>query len=133
MREFTESAVEDIFLNYPEKLRDSLLQMREIIFQVAAQQDIQIMETLRWWQPSYLPIQSKVGTTIRIDQFSECEVAIFFNCKTTIVEELKETFGASLRYSKNRAIIFNINAPLPMQTIEYCVAFGLSYFKRKVN
>jgi hypothetical protein len=131
MQPFTEPEVENIFLAYPEPLRSSLLEIREMIFAQAVLLNIPITETIRWWQASYIPVAKNTGTTIRIDTFGDTQVAIFFNCKTSIVQDIKNRFADQIQYSKNRAIVFNAEQALPTEIIKYAIQAGLTYFKQK--
>lgn len=131
MQPFTEPEVENIFLAYPEPLRSTLLEIREMIFAQAVLLNIPITETIRWWQASYIPVAKNTGTTIRIDTFGDTQVAIFFNCKTSIVQDIKNRFADQIQYSKNRAIVFNAEQALPTEIIKYAIQAGLSYFKQK--
>lgn len=117
MQPFAEPEVENIFLGYPEQLRSTLLEIREMIFAQASSMGIPITETIRWWQPSYIPIAKNTGTTIRIDKFGDTQVALFFNCKTTIVQDIKNRFTDQVQCSKNRAIILDAGQALPPEII----------------
>lgn len=131
MQPFTEPEVENIFLAYPEPLRSTLLKIREMIFAQAVLLNIPITETIRWWQPSYIPVAKNTGTTIRIDKFGDTQAALFFNCKTSIVQDIKNRFADQVQYSKNRAIVLDAGQALPSEIIQYAIQAGLSYFKQK--
>lgn len=133
MQPFTEPEVENIFLGYSEPLRSTLLEIREMIFVQTVLLNIPITETIRWWQPSYIPVAKNTGTTIRIDKFGDTQVALFFNCKTTIVQDIKNRFADQVQYSKNRAIVLDAGQALPSEIIQYAIQSGLSYFKQKKN
>ncbi len=113
---------------YPDKIRARLLEIRELIHQVADEhEDIgPLTETLKWSQPSFLTEESGSGTTVRIDKHSDKEVAIYFHCQTTLIETFREWLP-ELKYSKNRAIIFNVDEPLPVDEIKACLEIALTY------
>ncbi len=126
---FDHLVVEKIFQSYPPKIRKRLLSLRQIIFETAEQLDVgELEETLKWGQPSYLT-KSKSGTTIRIDQLQSYEncYAIFFHCQTSIIERIKQNFTDQFTYEGNRAIIFNLQDEIPVDSIKYCIEMGLRY------
>ena len=113
---------------YPDKIRARLLEIRELVHQVANEcEEIgPLTETLKWSQPSFLTEVSGSGTTVRIDRHTDNEVAIYFHCQTTLVETFREWLP-ELNYSKNRAIILNVNEPLPVDEIKTCLEMALTY------
>ena len=54
--------VVEVFDSYPESIRLKLMFLRQLIFEVAAENKTigKIEETLKWNEPSYLTTQSKV-------------------------------------------------------------------------
>lgn len=113
---------------YPANIRDRLLQIREIVYQVANEREEigPLTEALKWSQPSFLTEVSSSGTTVRIDRHTDNEVAIFFHCQTTLVETFRDLLP-ELNYLKNRAIILNVNEPLPSSEIKMCLEMALTY------
>ena len=113
---------------YPDKISDRLLEIKDLIHQVANEhKEIgPLTETLKWSQPSFLTEVSGSGTTVRIDRYSDNEVAIFFHCQTTLIETFREWLP-ELNYSKNRAIILNVNESLPVDEIKTCLEMALTY------
>jgi hypothetical protein len=104
--------------------RDILLQARTLIFEVAREDEHigEIEETLRWGEPAYITCKKKTGSTIRLAiEKQRGQPAIFFNCKTTLVEEMRARFGAELSYSKNRAILL----PRLDETVETALKFAI--------
>ena len=57
-----------VFNNYPEKMRERLLFLRQLILETAAITEGvgQLEETLKWGEPSYLTPTTKSGSTVRI-------------------------------------------------------------------
>ena len=113
---------------YPDKIRARLLEIRELVYQVANEcEEIgPLTETLKWSQPSFLTEASGSGTTVRIDRHTDHEVAIYFHCQTTLIETFREWLP-ELNYSKNRAIVFNVDEPLPVDEIKACLEMALTY------
>ena len=117
-----------VIKGYPDKISDRLLEIKDLIHQVANEHEEigPLTETLKWSQPSFLTEVSGSGTTVRIDRYSDNEVAIFFHCQTTLIETFREWLP-ELNYSKNRAIILNVNESLPVDEIKTCLEMALTY------
>lgn len=124
-------SVQKKFSTYPETVAVLLNSVRDIILNVAQQDDIfDLTETLKWGEPSYV---SKVGSTIRIDwkaKYPE-QYCIYFNCKTSLIAAFKEIYGDTFTYEGNRAIVFKINQPVPYKTLAHCISMSLRYKKIK--
>lgn len=135
MKAFNDSNIEDIFNNYPEPYRKSLLEVRQLIFDTANKLDGvgEIEESLKWNQPTYSTTISKSGTPIRIDRFQEDKIAIFFHCQTTLVENFRIVFKEELKFSKNRAVVFNPTKALPIDILGICIAMALTYHKKNMT
>ncbi len=60
-----------VFAGFPERVRRRLLEVRDLIFETAA--DIEgvgpLTETLKWGEPAYLTGATGSGTTIRLGWF----------------------------------------------------------------
>ena len=69
MQAFDDSNIKDVFDAFPDEVRPTLLAVRELIFNVAANNDNigALSERLRWGQVSYLTKQTKSGSNVRID------------------------------------------------------------------
>lgn len=127
--------VEKHFDDYPEPFRTKLLFLRQLIFQVAASTEGvgELEETLKWGEPSYVTSQTKSGSTVRIDwkPSQPNEYAMYFHCKTTLVDTFKEIYGNRFEYSGNRAIIFKEYDKIPVNALSDCIAMALTYHLRK--
>lgn len=132
---FVNNQVEAKFVTYPKTIRPKLLFLRELIFDTAAgiQGVGEIEETLKWGEPSYVTSQSKSGSTIRIDwkQSSPDHYYLFFNCKTTLVDDFKEIYGDLFNYGGNRSVIFKKDDKIPVNQLSDCIAMALTYHLKK--
>src|SRR6185436_187895 len=81
-------AVAAVFEIYPPRLREALLALRGLILAVASEAGVEVVETLKWGQPSYLPARPRVGTTVRIDALkgSADGYAMYVHCQTTLMD-----------------------------------------------
>ena len=127
--------VEATFQSYPTNIRKKLMGLRKIILQTAAQTtgvgDIE--ETLKWGEPAYLTSKSGTGSTIRIGwkKSRPDEYAIYFNCKTNLVDTFRTIFPADFKYEGNRAIVFEANSVIPVDSLRFCIAAALTYHRTK--
>ncbi len=124
--------VRAVFEQYPESVLDKLLFLRQLIFDVAAEQDcsVAVEETLKWGEPSYL---ARKGSTIRIDRKKpETEqYAMYFNCKTRLVDTFRELYPDLFTFENNRAIVFNENDDIAVNELKNCIKLALTYHQRK--
>lgn len=129
---FSSREIESIFNSYSDNSRKQLLTIREIIFDVAKRdKDIKgVFEEVRWGQPSYITNQTKSGSTIRLGVFEKDKIAVFFHCKTTLIERFRVIYGDKLEFSKNRAIIIDPKKKIScdvMDAISHCIQMSLRY------
>lgn len=127
--------VAEALSRYPEQVRARLLEIREIIFAVAAETEGAgpLTETLKWGEPAYLTEASKSGTTIRLGTVKSApeHCAVLFNCKTTLVETFRTHFPGDFAFEGNRALLIPIARALPRQPLKLCLRAALTYHRRK--
>ena len=135
MTKFESVVVAAKFDTYADSSKRRLLDLREIIFDVAAKtKGVGVIEeTLRWGEPTYLTSATKSGSMIRIDIFKAkpSTYAMYFHCQTNLIDTFKSEFPEQFRYSKNRAIVFNENEPFPIGAVRTCIALALTYKLRQ--
>lgn len=113
--------------NYPLLARQKLYMLRELILEVAFKLGINdLEETLKWSEPSYL---CSGGSTIRLAWRSKYpgQFAIFFNCKTSLVDTFREVFSSTFTFEGNRAIVFKDQDEIPIKEIKQCIELALRY------
>jgi hypothetical protein len=132
---FENKSVAEVFFKYPAPIREKLLILRQLIFDTATKTKGvgALEETLKWGEPSYLTSETKSGSTIRIHSVRNHpnEYALYFNCKTTLIETFREKFPTKLRFSGNRAILFDVQEKLPLHLIKECLVMALTYNQTK--
>ena len=132
MTRMNDKKVKAKFDTYPPWAREKLLAVRELIFEVAKEDDDigEIEEALKWGEPGYL---AKGGSTIRVDwKESNPDVyAVYFHCQTRLVETFREVYGSIFKYDGNRAIVFKKNEQIPVEELKQCIALSLKYHKVK--
>jgi len=125
------ASVERAYLAMPERFQAPALALRALIFTSAETLDATggLQETLKWGQPSYSPVKARVGSAVRVAVHDEQHLGLYFNCNTTLVESFRSLFGDELTYEKNRAMVFDIDKPLPEEAIAQSVRMALYYHR----
>lgn len=117
---------------YPKVVQTRLFELRKVIFETASELEItdHLEETLKWGEPAYV---SKTGSTLRFDwkEKSALQYSLYFNCKTTLLDTIKERYGKLFEYRGNRELILNIDCPLPIDEIKKCIELSLTYHSIK--
>jgi len=132
MISFKNKNIKNIFNAYPLVIRNKLLDIRQLIFNVALENEEigEINEILKWQQPSYLTLNPKSGTTIRLAFVEPSKLGIYVHCQTTLIAEFKEVYP-EMDYAENRAILFNYEKKLPSKVIKHFIYLALTYHYRK--
>jgi hypothetical protein len=129
------SAVEAVFRTYPRPIREKLLALRQLILDTAESTEGvgPLEETLKWGQPSYLTLETKSGSTIRIDQVKPAadQYAVYFHCQTDLVATFRELYPNEFSYGGNRSILFNARDKIPKPALRHCLALALTYHLNK--
>ena len=125
-------SVRQVFNSYPEKVEKKMVELRKIILDVAETLDTRksLEETLKWGEPSYL---IKYGSTVRIDwkeSNPKC-LGIYFNCRTKLIDTFRAIYEMDLKFEGNRAILLELDSPLPEEILFQCIKVALTYHKRK--
>ena len=132
MTPFKNDDVKNKFDEYLLNMRQKLLELRELIYDVAKSENtiIDMQETLKWNEPSYI---TKNGSTLRIDwkKIKPNQYSMYFNCKTKLVETFRELFSDRFKFEGNREIIFQKDKPLDLKALKYCILLSLIYHDRK--
>ena len=131
MINFKDEKVKEKFDTYPSSTREKLLFLRETIFEVALENDVNnLEETLKWNEPSYL---NKRGSTLRISnkKANPDKYSIYFNCKTKLIPTFRELFSDRFTFIGNREIEFDIRDDIDLKALKYCILLSLTYHERK--
>lgn len=132
---FETDGVAEVFETYQGKVRQTLLALRDLVFQTAAKTEGvgKLEETLKWGQPSYLTPETKSGTTVRIDAIKDDpdHVAVYFHCQTNLVPTFRDMYGDKLMFEGNRALILDVRKKLPEKELRHCLARAMTYHLAK--
>jgi hypothetical protein len=123
------------FSAFPARVRTRLLEVRKLIFEIAADTEGvgPLTETLKWGEPAYLTEATGSGSTVRLgwSRSGECECAVLFNCRTTLVDGFRSQFPGMFAYEKNRAILLDAGEPLPRAPLSACLGMALTCHRRR--
>ena len=120
--------IKNIFNNHPEAAKSTLIQLRELIYTVAQEQNLgAVEESLKWGEPSYNTIN---GSPIRVG-FKGSSCYLFFHCQSKLVSTFRELYSHTLTFEGNRAIVLNSEKPLPEHPVKECIKLALTYHKVK--
>jgi Domain of unknown function (DU1801) len=135
MKRIYDPQVARVFNRYPKKMKQKLMKLRELIFDVAAKtKDVgRLEETLKWGEPAYLTSESKSGSLIRIDvkKSNPSKYAMYFHCQTNLVDSFRTLFPDVFSYEKNRAIVFEEYELVPVNELRTCISMALTYHLTK--
>lgn len=133
MKKFSEPGVKKAYDSLPAPHQRYAYEIRELIWQTVGELDLgcDVLETLKWGEPSYLPVKPRIGSTVRVGQFDEQNLALYFNCQTMLVENFRSMFGKDVEYSKNRALLFKVSEAVPETIVKTCVSSTLRYHMDK--
>lgn len=120
-----------VFRSYPPRVNTCLIEVRRLIFVTAATvEGIGVLtETLKWGEPAYLTEASKSGSTIRLGRVPKQpdRCAVYFNCKTTLLDSFRAQFADTLTLAGDRAIILDPTRSLPEVPLQICLTMALTY------
>jgi len=132
MSKIENKEVEKVFNNYPQEMREKLMLLRKLVIETASETEsvTSLEETLKWGEPSYL---TKGGSTIRMDwkKSKPDQYAMYFNCKTKLVDTFKERYKDKFKYEGNRAIVFYKNDTIPINELKHCILLSFTYHSIK--
>lgn len=128
----TSPEVNEIFANYPGKVRDKMHYLRELVIETAEETEgvDELEETLKWGEPAFV---TKNGSTLRMDWKEKApnQYAMYFQCSSRLVDTFRLVFGNRFQFEGNRAIVFLLNQQIPVSELKECIRATLTYHKVK--
>lgn len=128
--DIADPGVHAAFEAFPETYQQPLRDLRQLILETA-EDDPRVgtlQETLKWGQPSWLPVRPCVGTTIRLGtDRSGAHLALFFHCQTSVIRDFRSGPGKDMRFDGNRAILLDPENPLPRDLLRLPIRHALTY------
>lgn len=119
------------FASFPEKPRTELLELRELIFEIAKSINAgSVEEDLKWGQLSYRTHQ---GSPIRIDwsERKSAQISVFFHCQTKLIATFRELYPDSFTYYGSRELSFPLGDKCCDKELAHCISIALRYHKLK--
>lgn len=114
-------------------MRRKLPALRRLIFVTAASTEGvgKLKETLKWGEPAYVTSRSKSGSTVRIAprKANPSQYAVYFHCRTNLVDTFRKLFSTKLKFEGNRAIVFDESDAVPTDSLAFCIAAALTYHR----
>lgn len=129
----TDASVAAVYDRFAPAERVSLLKLRALIFEEAAKIDAfgELIETLKWGQPAYLPSKTKVGTTIRLGLPKSGGFAMYTHCQTSLISDFSAQFGDEMSFEGNRGVLFQAGADVPTEPMRILIARALTYHMKE--
>ncbi|WP_137664222.1 DUF1801 domain-containing protein [Enterococcus hulanensis] len=116
--------IQAFYPNYSPAEKQKLTELQALIHEVADESAIEILESAKWGQLSFEALK---GTPIRIDKFSDSQIGFFVHCQTNLIETWRSLFSDTLSFSKNRAILLDLDQPLPEEVLKICIDQAFNY------
>lgn len=133
-RPFERPDVARVFETYPAPLRRRLMRLRQLIFDTAAGLEGvgRLEETLRWGEPAYVTTTG-TGSTIRIDRRRKHpqQYAMYFHCRTSLIDTFRDAFPDTFTFEGNRAIVFDEGDRVPVRELAVCISTALTYHRQR--
>jgi Domain of unknown function (DU1801) len=130
------SEFSDAIARYTPEIQAQLKNLRHLVLYIAAKTEGvgEIEEALKWGQPSFLTTETKSGSTIRIDgrRNDPTKYAMYFHCKSGLIDEFKQHYNGALNFEGKRAIIFDAKDELPTEILGHCISLALTHHLRKI-
>jgi hypothetical protein len=131
---FNDARVSATFESLPQTLYAPLMRLRQYVLDTAAETAGigDLIETLKWREPAYLPKKPRTGTTIRINAVrgSHDRYALYVHCQTSLIETFKIIYPDAFSFEGNRALLFDVKDQIPEQPLKHCIAMALTYHTR---
>lgn len=132
---FADEAVREKFDGHPKAVRERLLNLRQMVFEVQAATPGcgKVVETLKWGQPAYATEKPKSGSPLRIDASGPegKDTSLYFICTTTLVDDMRKHYEEQLDFVGNREIHLPADQDLPEETLKHCIAMAMTYKLKK--
>jgi len=114
---------------FPDHVAKQLMQLRKLIIQTHKKTNNagDLMEGLRWGQVSYLTKSPITGSTFRLGVGKCGRPALFFHCRTTLVETFRSHYLPVFDFEGNRALILSSSIASTKTELTHCIQQALTY------
>ncbi len=90
-----------------------------------------LTESIKWGEPSFTPARRDTGSSVRVQQRGNGDVALMFICRTGLVDDFRDIYGERLPFEGNRAIVLKSGQEFDAAAVKHCIALALTYHRRK--
>lgn len=120
------------FDRFPDDVRVRLSAVRGLIFDVgrATEGVGEIVETLKWGQPSYATVRPKSGTPIRLGLSKDGRPALLVHCQTRLIAGFRDQFEDRFAFEGNRALVLGADPDDEREALAACIRQALTYHLR---
>lgn len=126
--EFSSQAARDAFAAFPPSAQDTLLALRRMIYDLAADLPVgPIEETTKWGQPSYATPKTKAATPIRLGVAKSGEAALFTHCQTRVMSDFQAIAPRTLEFDGNRAVHIPAGQSVNLDELAPLIRAALTY------
>ena len=126
MTPFASREVAAAYDRWTPEQRSALLSVRALIYDEAMAGGVgEIGETLKWGEPSYVPVAARTGTPVRLSVTKQGAPAVFAHCQTQVVPAFREAFGDAFRYDGNRAVLIGPDTEALRRMIRHALTYHL--------
>ena len=118
---------------FPTPAHECLMHLRGLVFEAAEALNVGVLtETLKWDEPAYLTAP-RIGSTIRLGwkRKQPDHAAIYLNCQTTLIGDVRAALSDVLTFHGNRAILVPLEDPPPDAILSLCLGAALTYRRNK--
>lgn len=114
---------------WPTAAQRQFTSIRSRILDIAAAEQIQLEETLKWGEPAFVPPR-KFGTTLRVALSTKVpdQMGVFVHCSTSLIEDMKALYPGN--YDGTRGLLWPMDSPAPQQSVDHLIARALRYHCR---
>ncbi|WP_420547014.1 DUF1801 domain-containing protein [Curvivirga sp.] len=126
-----DKAIETKWASYSDEVREKLLGLRALVFEVAKEEELgQVQESLKWGEASYTV---EGGSPFRFDWKEKTPDFVFMYviCNSRLAETYRELYGSKLNVDGKRAIALPMSDALPVRILKDCISMAMKYHKIK--
>ena len=126
--------VAQVFAGYAPEVRAPLMQMRALILEIAAEDQRvgPLTETLKWGEPAYLTERTGSGSTLRLGvSKGNGRGALFLNCRTGLVGEIRALYGDRLDCVADREVRLPDDLAPLQDPLRHAATLALTYHLRR--
>lgn len=124
------ASVDAVLASYPATAQYQIRNLRDLILDIAGELALDVEETLKWGEPSYLV---KGGSTVRLawKNAKPETCTVFVHCQTRLIETFREIYPDVFEYEGKRALHLPLDGRLNEAALRHCLTLAMTYHKVK--